>query len=109
RNRRAVDGDERPVLAPAVLMDGARDELLAGTRLAVDEDAGIAVGDARDEREHATHRRARSDDVLDLRRVGGRSRLEALHFVLQALVLDRARNADDEDLRIDRLRDEVVR
>ena len=39
----AVDGDEGAAAAAAVVMDGARDEFLAGARLAEDEHRGIAL------------------------------------------------------------------
>src|SRR4051812_6204672 len=46
RDGRAVDLDERLVLARGVLVQRASDELLAGAALARDEHGGGAVGDA---------------------------------------------------------------
>src|SRR6185503_11842983 len=42
RDRRTVDLDERACRAAAQLMDGARDQLLAGTVLPMHEHAGVA-------------------------------------------------------------------
>ena len=55
-NRAAIDFDERAVLARALLMDGAGDELLAGAALSGDEHG----------------------------RIGGRDELDLLHHLLQA-------------------------
>ena len=53
-DRGAVDRDERPARAPAVLVDGARHQLLAGAGLAGDQHGGVAVGD---EADHLLHPR----------------------------------------------------
>ncbi len=55
RNGRAIDGEERPVVARAVLMDGARDEFLSRAALAGDHHRGIAVRDASDHFEDFLH------------------------------------------------------
>ena len=41
RNRRAVQLYERPIPAPAVVVDGLRDELFSGTCFAFDENGGV--------------------------------------------------------------------
>ena len=41
RDRRAVDPDQRPVAAAARLVDGARDQFLAGAGFAGDQHAGV--------------------------------------------------------------------
>ncbi len=60
-------------------MDGAGDQLLAGSGLAEDEHGRVGAGDARDLIEHALQRRRRSDDLLEHRR--------AVDLVAQRLVL----------------------
>ena len=55
RNGRAIDGEEWPVVARAVLMDGASDEFLSRSALAGDHDRRIAVRDAPDHFEHFLH------------------------------------------------------
>ena len=51
--------------ARAVVVDGVRDELLAGTARAADEHREVGVGDLADDVEHALHRGALADDVLE--------------------------------------------
>ena len=89
-------------------MNGARDELLAGARLAVDEDASIAVGDATDEAEHATHRGAEADDVLERSVLDRGERAKTLHLVFEAAMLDGASDSHHQQLRIHGLGDEIV-
>ena len=55
--RAAVDRHERPIRSVAVLMDGARDELLARAALADDEHRRIGRGGVRDLLVDAGHRR----------------------------------------------------
>ena len=62
----AVDRHERPVLALAPAVELLRDELLAGARLARDEDADVGAGDLLELAEHLEHRRARADDLAEL-------------------------------------------
>ena len=58
----AVDGDELPAAA-GVVVDGARDQLLAGARLAGDQHGGHGLGDALHDGEDLLHPRALADDV----------------------------------------------
>src|SRR5438128_375588 len=55
REGRAVDGDEAAALALALKVDGARRELLAGPRLAVDEDGRVVLRQHADGLEDLVH------------------------------------------------------
>ena len=66
--RLAVDGDERPADALAPVVEHARDELLAGAALALDQHGRAARRDAAHEVEQLAAPRARGDH-----RVGRRS------------------------------------
>jgi len=48
RNSGAIDGHERPVAARRELMDGAREQLLAGARLALQQDRRVSRRDPLD-------------------------------------------------------------
>ena len=63
RKRGAVDGEERPLRATALVVDGAREKFLAGPRFAGDEDRALGGGDLRHEAEDALDARAAADDV----------------------------------------------
>src|SRR5581483_9001629 len=60
----AVDGHERAVPARALVVNGARDELLARAGLAENADARLARADPIDLRHHALHGAARPDDLV---------------------------------------------
>ena len=108
RNRRAVDRDERMLASPAELMDRLGDELLAGAGLSIHE-----------------HRRGRRRGLLDDAIDRAQGRRVADHLAETAVVLQLAAQARDvaqrvlalgdvrqqrtEPLRIDRLRQVVVR
>ena len=70
--RRAVDGDERPVLAARSLVNEARDDFLAGARLAGEEHRGFRLRDARRVRQ----------DVLPLRRMADHAALAGARLEL---------------------------
>src|SRR5262249_11113723 len=61
--RGAVDGEERRLRTRALAMDRARDELLAGPRLALDQHRDGRRGRALHQPEDLGHRRARADDL----------------------------------------------
>src|SRR6266581_6164549 len=61
-NRRGVDGDEWRVAARAVPMQGARDEFLAGARVAVDQHRRMRLRETPDGAEHFLHRRCLAED-----------------------------------------------
>src|SRR5215813_10020388 len=65
RERAAVDGDERPIAARSLEVDGARDQFLAGSGLAVDEDGDRRRDRRRQQTEQAPHRRAVADDLIE--------------------------------------------
>ena len=64
RDRPAVDRDERLVPARARAMNRAREELLAGARFAVDQDARVGVGHELGLAQEVFHQRAAGDDAL---------------------------------------------
>jgi len=63
RQRGAVDRNERPGGALAVLVDQADDDLLSGAALAVDQDRGIEGSDSPRHLEHLPHSRTLGDEV----------------------------------------------
>ena len=63
RDGGAVLADERAIAARAVGVDGARDQLLAGAALALDDDRQRRVGDAIEQPEQIQHARGAADDV----------------------------------------------
>ena len=63
RDRRAVDADQRPVAALAGLVDGARDQLLAGAGLAGDQHGGVGRRDQLDLAQRLLDRGAVADDA----------------------------------------------
>ncbi len=65
-NGRAGDGDERPARPPAVVMDGAGHQLLAGARLAAQQHGHVAAGDAADRLVDVLHARMAADQGAEL-------------------------------------------
>src|SRR5438876_2269562 len=66
RDGGAVDLDERPPSAPAQVVKGAGDQLLAGARLAADEHGRVGRRDRLRLVQHAFQRRGLTDDVLEV-------------------------------------------
>src|SRR5207302_2619373 len=66
RDGRTVELHERPLAALAQLVNGARDELLAGPRFAPDENGRIRRGNRFHLVEHALQRRGLADDLLEV-------------------------------------------
>ena len=64
--RRAAHLDERLLRAQRVVVDGVRDQLLAGARLAADEHGRVGRRDLRDLLVHLPHRPAGADDVREV-------------------------------------------
>jgi hypothetical protein len=62
----AVHRDERPGRSLRVRVDGAGDQLLAGSALAGDEHGDVGRSDADHPREQLTHRRGPTDQVVQL-------------------------------------------
>ena len=106
-NGRAVDGDERLVLARRKLVDGPRHHLLAGPALAGDDHARLGRRDLLDEVHHLAHRRRGADDP-DAGRVDlAEAAPQDVHLVLGPLLLQRALEDDLETGGVERLLDEV--
>src|SRR5690242_3339114 len=80
-DRRRVDGDEGPVAARALLVDGPRDQLLPGAALAGDQHRGRRPGDLGDEAVKLLDRGMTADDLLGIvraRQLGAKERDLAL-------------------------------
>src|SRR5213594_370725 len=60
-----VDGDEGPVTPRALMVDGPRDQLLAGSALAGDQDGGRRPGDLRDQAVELLDRGMPTDDLVE--------------------------------------------
>ena len=65
RQRRAIHGGERLVLARGLPVDGARHELLAGAGFAAHADGDVAPRHLRHQRENVAHQRRLADDAFD--------------------------------------------
>ena len=63
RDGPAVDGDERPRMAGAVVMDRLRDQLFARPRLPLDKDGGVRAGGLQDSRLEPQDGLALADDA----------------------------------------------
>ena len=77
--RAATDLDERLPRPQRVVVDGLRDELLAGARLAADEDGRVGARHLHDLLADLPHRAARSEDVREV--------VALAQLVAQAVVL----------------------
>ena len=64
--RRAAHLDERLLRAQRVVVDGVRDQLLAGARLAADQHGGVGLRDLRHLLVHLPRRPAGADDVREV-------------------------------------------
>ena len=102
--RRAAHLDERLVGARRVVVDGVRDQLLAGARLAANQHGGVGRGHLRHLLVHLAHRPAGADDareVVALLQLLAQVRVlvdqPLLVFLDQPLDLDRLRDARRDD------------
>src|SRR5581483_2710175 len=86
RNRAARDGDERLARTGAEIVNGARDQLLAGSAFAGDQHGGIEIGDAADKLKHALHARARTKNLVATAGVINRA-MRAVKLLLERGVL----------------------
>jgi len=98
----AVEGDEAALAPPAVVVEGAGDELLACAALAVDEDGGVGGGDLAECVEGAEHAGVVADDALEA--VALVELLAELEVVAaQVLFLEGVADDGPELLEVDRL------
>ena len=97
--RRAAHLDERLVGARRVVVDGVRHHLLAGARLAADEDRRVGGGDLRHLLVHLAHRAAAADDAREV------VALAQLLAQVQVLVDQPLLVLLDQPLHLDGLRD----
>src|SRR6185436_17184045 len=105
-NRRAVDRDKRPVVARAERVEGAREQLLAGAALALEEHRRVGGGGAVQRHRDLLQLRVVADD---LRRAAALRQLLAQDQVFGGQPPLRQRPLDHQQqvLRIDRLREKV--
>ena len=106
-NGAAVDGDKRLVFAAAVLVDGARQQFLAGAGLAADEHRGIALRHAGSHFQHVQQHFRSPDDALESVLLV-QADAQAAHFLDQFLMLHGAVHHQHQLFVIDRLGDVVV-
>ena len=78
RQRRAVDGDKRPVRARAVRVNRVRDQLLPGPAFAAHQHRRVGCCHPRDESVDRLHRGALADEVVLNRRVLPKARVFAV-------------------------------
>ena len=107
RDRSTIDWNEGSAIAPPIRVNGSRHELLPTPTLAHDQDRHVRNGDTSDGIEQALHRGALADHMVEhagaLDSIGQKADL-----LDELLVLQRAIQRDLKDLRLDRLRDEVI-
>ena len=100
-----VDGDERPPGSGALLVDGARDELLAGAALARHQDGGRRRRDLRDELVDPRHLHVAADHRVDAPR---QRRPEVEHLALEGALVEGPANQQLDVLDVEGLGDVVV-
>src|SRR4051794_41636935 len=83
-------------------VDGARRQLLAGSRLAEDADRDVAARHARDQREDLAHGRRVADDALDRLALRDRDALVLLDDAAHAVML--GARAEERGQRVARFR-----
>ncbi len=105
---RAVEGHEAAFAPPAVVVDGAGDQFLAGSAFAHDQDRNIAGRHLPGRRHHALHRRVLADDSLESALLGELVAKD-LVLLLQRRPLGRAIYLSPEMIQVQRLFDEAVR
>ena len=92
----------------AVVVDGARDDFLAGSGLARDEDRARRVRDGLEQLEHFAHRAAASDDAFEpIPLLKLRAQVRVLGF--QPSLFERGFECVEQLFELERLGDEVRR
>ena len=95
-----------PFGALAVVVERVGDQLLAGAVLALDQDVGVAAGDALDQLEHLVHLLALADDVAEAELVLDLL-LEQQVLAEQVAPLDGPLEHREQRVGVDRLLDEA--
>ena len=103
----AVDGDEAAALALALEVDGARRELLAGARLAVDEHRGVVLRQHADGLEDLVHRLVAAHHVGERVAVGELA-AEVVDLVEEAPLLEDLLGGEEDLLLLEGLGDVVA-
>ena len=104
-----VHRHERAILPLRVRVNGAGDELFAGAALALNEDRRSARRRLNDQVEHAPHRRAAPDDVVEVAVLLLDVLPQRAVFVDQAAALERVLDDDEHFVVLERLGDVVER
>src|SRR3989449_906885 len=107
RHRRAVDGDEAPVLRAPVAVEDPGDDLLPGPALAGDEHARVRVDDPFEQLPDAHDRAAVAHELVEAPRLADEA-AESLHLFPERPVLHRTRDRDCERLHLHGLGYEIV-
>src|SRR5262249_9838633 len=105
--RRAVDRDEAAALALPLEMDGARRELLAGPRFAVDQHRRVVLREHADGLEDLVHHAVPADHVGEGVAVGQLA-TEVVDLVEQPALLEDLLRREEDLLLLERLRDVVA-
>src|SRR5581483_10993108 len=104
----AVDGDERLLLARALVMNGFGDQVLAGAALALNQDGGgFAGGDFAHKAHQLGHLGGLADDLV-VSRAAADFTAQGLDFAAQLVGFERVLDGDVEFVEVERLADEVV-
>src|SRR5258708_2957099 len=88
RQRGAVQGHKRLILAGAILMNGASSKLLARATFAVNQDSGFTGGDLLDKLVDLAHARALADHIVLQADLGAQTLILAAQALKLARVLD---------------------
>ena len=107
RERRAIEDDERRAGPWTVGMNEVRDDLLAGARLAGNQNRGVAVGRRRRPLEHRPHPFRSADHTLEPVVRRGQA-AEAVHAVTQLGGVENARDRLAQQFFGERNRNEIV-
>jgi hypothetical protein len=107
RDRGAVDRDEALAAARRLRVQVARQDLLAGARLAEEQHRGVGRRHALDRPAHPHHLGIPREDAAE--RLGALRRLEPAVLLLQVVQAEGALDDEGQELRLERLRVEVVR
>ena len=102
-----VGGDERPVAAPAQVVDGAGHQLLARAAFPLDQDGQIGIGDLPDALEHLADGGALADHFRELAG-GGQPLAEQPVLLEQAVVLESLAHLVPEHLEVNRFGQIIV-
>jgi hypothetical protein len=106
-DRGAVHRDERALAPGAALVERVCDELLPGAALAADEHGEVGLRDLLDRLEHALHRGARADQVLEAE-IAGEPRAQPAVLAGEPRAFERASHDEADLVVVERLGNVVL-